>query len=135
MKVSHVSLKPLDATSRRQRLGSTRDDFFQSVVGEAPVFFLEETGTKIDVGHWLAKRKVWISIVEGEVILFAIGRRPVVERIGFEDLNESRYNHVTGELVLSPAWTLTVRELDLPPLAAREVLAQINHGDHDDGLA
>ena len=53
--------------------------------------------------------------------------RPLAERIPFSRLRESRYNHVTGQLALSPAALAGVRGLALAPIEAGQVLAQIYH--------
>ena len=134
MNLPHVSMEPLDSASRLDRLGSARGEFLQSMIGDVPVYHLGKTGTKVDVGHWFGKGAVWISILENEMILFAAGRKPFAERIAFDELNESRYNHVTGEVVLAPTETIALGTLKLPPLAALEVLAYIYCGENQDGL-
>ena len=125
MKLPPVSAAPLDRGEQRTRLGRARWQFIESVIGGACVFHVRQTGTKVDVGYWLGKRRVWACVMEEELLLFARGRRPYVERIPLADLNCSRYNHVTGELVLAPIETAAVKALKVPPLAALEILAYI----------
>ena len=134
MKLPPVSAKPLDRAERRTRLGGARRRFVESVTGQKSIFHVRKTGTKVDAGYWLGKRRVWACLLETELLLFARGRRPYVERIPLADLRESRYNHVTGEVVLAPIETATVKALKVPPLAALEILAYIHHGDERDGL-
>ena len=91
------------------------------------------------MGYWLGKRRVWACVLEEEVLLFARGRRRYVERIPLQQLRGSRYNHVTGELVLAPIETApvdttSIKSLKLPPLAALEILAYIYRGEKQDGL-
>ena len=93
---------------RRARLGRLRQ-FVESVVGEAGVFHVCKTATKIDVGYWLGKRRVWACLLEKDLLLCARGRRPYVERIPLAELRESRYNHVTGQLVLAPIEAAAVK--------------------------
>jgi len=134
VKLPPVSVAPLDRAERRIRLGTARWRFLESVVGEASVFHVRKTATKVDVGYWLGKRRVWACLLEKELLLFARGRRPYVERIPLAELKCSRYNHVTGELVLAPIETAAVKALKVPPLAALEILAYIYRGDEQDGL-
>ena len=133
MNLPHVSMEPLDNASRLDRLGSARGEFLQSMIGDAPVFHVERTRTRVDVGQWFGKVAVWISILENEMILFAVGRRPFAERIAFDELSESQYNHVTGEVVLAPNEASAIKSLKLPPLAALDVLAYLFRGENQDG--
>jgi hypothetical protein len=134
MKLPPVSATPLDRAERRTRLGWARRRFVESVLGQASIFHVRKTGTKVDVGYWLGKRRVWACLLQQELLLFARGRRPYVERIPLAMLRQSRYNHVTGELVLAPCETAAVKALKLTPLAALEILAYIYRGDEQDGL-
>ena len=125
MKLPPVCNAPLDHAERRARLGAARWRFVESVVSDAPIFDVRKTGTKVDVGYWLGKRRIWLCVLEREMLLFALGRRPYVERIALQELGETQYNHVTGELVLAPAETASVGALKLAPLAALEILAHL----------
>ena len=125
MKLPPVSAAPLGPAERRTRLGGARQRFVESIIGPASVFHVRRTDTKVDVGYWLGRRRVWACLLERELLLFALGRRPYVERIPLAQLRESRYNHVTGELVLAPIETAAVKALKVPPLAALEILAHI----------
>ena len=123
MKLPPVSAEPLDPAERRTRLGGARLRFVESIVGQADVFHVRRTDTKVDVGYWLGRRRVWACLLERDLLLFARGRRPFVERIPLADLRESRYNHVTGQLILAPTETAAVKALKVPPLSALEILA------------
>ena len=128
-----ASVKPLDPKSRLEGLGRVRDGFLRSMVGDAPVFRVEKTGTKVDVGHWFGKVAVWISILEDEMILLAVGRRPFSERVAFDELGKTQYNHVTGEVVLAPAEASAIKTLRLSPLVALDILAYLLRGEDRDG--
>ena len=117
MKLPPVSAVPLDPTERRARLGRARR-FAESVTGQESVFHVRKTDTKVDVGYWLGKRRVWACLLKQELLLLAWGRRPYVERIPLAKLRESRYNHLTGQLLLAPIERAAVKALKLPPLAA-----------------
>jgi len=76
------------------------------------------TGTRVDVGSWFGRRKVLACMLESSVVLVARGPRPHVERVSFEALQKSLYNHVTGEVVLGPAGGVKATRLRLSPLDA-----------------
>lgn len=83
------------------------------------------SATRADVGHWLGRGVVWAVALERELLLFAAGKRPLIERIPFGQIHRSMYNHVTGELVLAPSHNLRIERLALPPAAGYQMLAQI----------
>ena len=121
--------KPLDPAARLARLGWAGRRFLDSVIGEATVYYLRKSGSKIDVGSWFLKRPVWTCLLDREMLLFALGTRPYLERIPLEDLQQSQYNHVTGEVVLAPARSARVKGLKMSPLEALEVLSHICPGE------
>lgn len=90
-----------------------------------PLIWLGPTGTRKDVGGWFRKARVWMAVFETEIVLLAHGERPFVERAAMEDLGEAQYNVVTGELVLEPAPSLSLKKLVLSPVEAGQVLSQI----------
>ncbi len=92
------------------------------------VYAVIRTKTKVDVGSWLARGRVWIVALADSLVFVAVGlggSRPLAEIIAYDRLGKSRYNHVTGQLALSPAKIAGVRGLRLPPIEGRQVLAQI----------
>jgi len=97
----------------------------EEFLGAADVFFLVRTGTRIDVGRWYRRGRVWACALAHELALFACGRSPYRERIPFADLRGSVYNPVTGELVLAPAEGAQGRSLRMMPLDGYQMLAQI----------
>ncbi len=80
------------------------------------------TGTPIDVGSWFGRRRVWACVLENELLLVARGRHPHIERVPFDRLQDSLYNHVTGEVVLGPAENVKVTRLRLSPVEAVQLL-------------
>ena len=86
---------------------------------------LVATRTRVDVGMWFRKGRVWACMLPTELLLVAQGKCPRVERMPFGKLGESRYNHVTGELVLSPAEGVEIRQLAVPPLEGLRILQTI----------
>jgi len=129
MTPSPPNMKPLDSATLSARLGSAGGRFLDSAVGNSPVYFVQKSRTKVDVGSWLLKRPVWVCLLQRELLLFASGSKPFVERIPLEDLHQSQYNHVTGEVVLAPAASAGVSRLKIPPLEALEVLSHICPGE------
>jgi len=109
----------------RLRRGARR--LAESLVGEDDVMVLLKSRTRVDVGGWLGRRRVWVAALRDSLALFAPGRRPCRARIPFAQLRGSTYNPVTGELVLAPAEDAPVRALRVSPLDGYQMLAQISH--------
>ncbi len=100
----------------------------KKIIDGQDIFLIVRTGTKVDVGSWLTRGRVWLVALEDSLVLVATGLagpRPLAERIEYDRLRESQYNHVTGQLVLSPAKLAGTRGLNLPPIQGCQVLAQI----------
>ena len=104
---------------RRDRTLLVREGIDLETVAPVP------SRTKVDVGYWCVNGRVWLCLLPGELLLFASGKRPCVERVPLEALRESRYNHVTGALVLAPAGGVKHPSLRLPPLEGYEMLAKL----------
>ena len=85
---------------------------------------LWRTRTRVDVGMWYRKGRVWVCPLAEELLLFAEGPRPWIERIAYSDIRESRYNHVTAEIALAPEPDLPLSTLRVRPL---EALALMRH--------
>lgn len=91
---------------------------------EAPLF-TAVSHTTVDTGSWLGKRRVVVAAWKDRLAIAARGPDPLAESSELADVTESTYNHVAGRVVLAPASGLTVRELQLPPREAYQLLAQI----------
>ncbi len=129
MKLPPANTKPLDCAAQSNRLGRAAGRLLETQLGGEDVFFLLKTRTKVDVGNWFFKRQVRICMLAREMLLFAPGKRPYAERIPFDRLGGSEYNHVTGEVMLLPADDALVERLRVPPLAGLNVLAHIFRGE------
>jgi hypothetical protein len=92
-------------------------------VGPGDAAFAVTTGTRVDVGRWFRRERVRVRVLEDQVLLLAPGTRPYVQSVPFGALRESRYNHVTGEVVLAPAEDVKVGTLRMSPLDASRFLA------------
>ncbi len=100
-------------------------ELLEKLRGGDGIFLVLKTGTRVDTGGWLRKRRVWAFVFSGELVLLAGGRKSYVEKVPFGRLGEARYNHVTGELVLAPADGMRVRSVKVSPLDGYQMLAQV----------
>lgn len=125
MKLPPASTAPLGPAARSAALPGAERRLVDELVGTAGLFGLVRTDTKIDVGKWFRKRRICACLLGDQLLLVAEGRRPYTERIALAELRESRYNHVTGQLVFAPAEGLRQRSLKMSPLAGLQMLAQI----------
>ena len=135
MKLPPPNTKPIEDVTRSAGLGTECGRFLRAQIGNEAVFLLLKTGSRVDVGTWFFKRRVWVCLLGKELVLFASGKRPYIERVPFERLHSSRYNHVTGEVMLAPIEGLRVARLKTPPLEGLQLLAHIFRGEDEHGLA
>ena len=97
----------------------------------AGVAFTLPTGTRVDVGSWFGKRRVWVAGVGDRLLLAACGPRPFFEERMLAGLRESVYNPVTRALILAPGAGV-VNELALGPRPAYALMDYI--GAEQDSL-
>ena len=83
------------------------------------------TGTKVDVGGWLNRGRVWLCAAADRLVLLAAGHDPYVETVEYAKLRRSAYNPVTGRLVLAGSAPPRASDLALGPPDAHEVLKLI----------
>ncbi len=118
------------AAAAQDRAGPDRYEraLLEEIRQGQPLFFMMRSDTRVDVGHWFSRGALWVAAATNELLLFAHGRKPHLEKIPFCFLGQSLYNHVTGEVVLSPALEARTRTLRLPPVEGYQLLAQIYGG-------
>ena len=125
--------EPLDRTGDPwSRMGYRERFLADQLAGSREVFVVARTGTKVDVGSWLLRGRVWVLALSDSLAILACGAaglRIRAETIPYEKLRRSRYNHVTGELALAPVGAPGIRGLRVDPLTGYQVLAQIYHED------
>jgi len=125
--------EPLDAERTLWPILPRRERFLaQQVIGGEPVFAAVRTGTKVDVGSWLLRGRVWIFALADSLVYVACGGcglRAHARQIPYNRLRESQYNHVTGQLALAPVEGLPFRGLQVDPIEGYQVLAQIYRED------
>ncbi len=113
----------VEAARARMTRGELR--LLGTLCGDGQVMLLEQTATRASVGLWIIERRVWLAVTRDEVVAFAAGRKPLVQRVAFKHLYASLYNPVMGELVLAPDRGYRVGQFKLPPLEGNRVVAQI----------
>lgn len=79
--------------------------------------------TRIDVGLWWRRTRLWLCVTDQDVVVLAASRRHYVERVAIADCHGSHYCHTTGELVVNAADRLRFNRLKLSPTDALQVLA------------
>lgn len=93
---------------------------------------LYPTRSRVDVGYWFGRRRVWCGLWPDRLLLFAFGRRPFAQWLPVSELGESLYNHVTGEVILAPASGARCWRLRLAPLEGYEFLERVAKREVDD---
>jgi len=114
------------------RMGYRERFLAEQLLASEEVFVIARTGTKIDVGSWLLRGRVWVFALSDSLAIVACGPaglRVRAEKIPYDDLRESQYNHVTGELALAPVKGLPFRGLRIDPITGCQILAQIHRED------
>ena len=98
---------------------------YDEIRGNDTVILLLLTEAMTDVGQWMLQSRVWLCATKTDLVVFAAGRRPLLQRIPFRHLQESLYNNVTGELVLAPDRKFKLSHIELSPVEGYQFLAQI----------
>jgi len=106
------------------RMRESERRLLADALGEANIRVLMKTRTKVDVGQWLRNGRVWACVTESEVILFAAGRVPFVQRAPLDQLQDSVYNHITGEVIFGSDGERKLKRVILPALDGYQLLAQ-----------
>ena len=123
--------RPLpDAEAALRRMGRAPAELARKLLAGREVYAVVRTGTKVDVGSWLARGRIWLIVLEDSLAVVATARgagRPMAQEVPFPKLRRSRYNHVTGQLAPSPATLPGTKGLAMSPVEGAQVLAQIYH--------
>jgi hypothetical protein len=108
-----------------ETMSSSERGLFERLLGSAKPMLVYQTNSAADVGFWLWRRRLWLCATESDLLLFAAGRKPLIQKVPFIHIQSRLYNHVTGELVLAPNRKFRVSHVELPPVEAYQVLAQV----------
>lgn len=103
----------------------TEQALFNELAGNDEIFILLKTNSSVDTGNWLRKRRVWIGVTADSLFMFAQGRKPMIEKVELNHLQQSLYNHVMGELILSPTRELKIASVRISHEDGYRILAQI----------
>jgi hypothetical protein len=115
---------PADDTAFSHMTEAERALFGEASEGQ-DAFVLVKTGSEVDVGSWVARGQAWACAMADDLMLFASGRRPYVQRIPYRQLRESLYNHVTGSIAMAPVREAELQTLKVTPAEGYQLLAQI----------
>ena len=126
--------EPLDVSSGEatSRLPYRERFLARQLLADEDVYVVTPTRTRVDVGTWLVRGRVWVFALREALAFVACGScggRPRAEKIPYDQLRQSQYNHVTGELALAPVKGLPFRGLRMDPVDGYQVLAQIYRKD------
>jgi len=110
---------------RLRNLRRAERRLLEEACGAGTEQFVLLTRSRVDVGQWLSRGRLWLAWTDGALLLFAAGKRPFVERLAASDLTESLYNPVTAELVLLPAAAARQRNVRLAPVEGWNLLKRI----------
>jgi hypothetical protein len=113
-----------------EKMPGVSANLLRKLIAGRDVFLIVRTGTKVDVGSWLFRGRIWLAVLDDCIVVAATARggaRPLAETIPFNRLRRSQYNHVTGQLALAPAGLAGTKGLAMSPIEGRQVLAQIYH--------
>jgi len=125
---AHLLVLAKSLTNRVIQFGDLTDaerELMHQQIGQEEPEHLLRTRTRVDVGMWFRNGRIWVCRMADSLVLFAHGRRSWRTRIPHTGLLRSRYNHVTGELLLAPRAERRVDSLRMPPLEGLAVLKQI----------
>jgi hypothetical protein len=104
---------------------SVRETALWQTVSAGRLASLFATRSRVDVGWWFWSARLHAAVLGDELVLFAAGSRPFVQRTPLPAVCASLYNHVTGEVVLAPATAAAVRRLRMAPVDGQKLLAVI----------
>jgi hypothetical protein len=119
-----------DAEAELGRMGRATARLARELIAGRDVYMVVRTRTKVDVGSWLARGRVWLVVLADSLVVAATApgaAAPMAEEVPFGKLRGSRYNHVTGQLAPPPAAIPGAKGLAMGPVEGAQVLAQIHH--------
>jgi|GEM_PF-3535558 len=114
------------ATFRSLYFKDAMDGPLRAALEGEPVRWNRLTGTRVDTGWWFIRPAIRLVLTPERLILYAPGKRPLLECRPAAELRERSYNHFTGEWLLAPAPGLPSRRLRLPPAEVRRIVRSIH---------
>ena len=80
------------------------------------------SSTRIDAGLWWRRSRLWVCVMEQDVVILAAARRHYIQRFPIADCQASHYCHTTGELIIEAGEDLQFKRLRMSPKDALRVL-------------
>jgi len=93
----------------------------EEVGDTAPRLVIRST-TRIDAGRWWRRARLFLAVMEDDLVVFAGARRKYACRIGFDECRHSVYDHGSRELVLAPAEGLDFKRVGMSVSDALRIL-------------
>lgn len=87
------------------------------------------TQTRVDTGRWLKRSRLWLCVIDDDVVLLAASKRRYFEKITLADCRDSYYSHPTGQLVLEPLEAARYKQIQMSPTDALRFLELIQQSD------
>lgn len=98
----------------------------RETVGETSPTLSIRSRAKIDAGRWWRKTPLWLCVVGNDLVMLAVARRQLAEKITIAECSTSHYNPATGELVIAPAENLRFNHFKVSPREAIQILKILN---------
>lgn len=117
-----------DVWRARRELRPSERRLLEQALGAGAALVLP-TRTRVDVGHWLSRGRLWLAWADDTLVLFAAGKRPFVEKLPAPEIAASLYNPLTAELVLLPAVAARQRKVRIAPVEGRDLLERMRQED------
>lgn len=112
-------------TEVSHKMTATERDLQLKAVGDQRVLLTLRTDTRIDTGKWWRKSRLWLTITEDHLILFAASRRGYAQAVPVAQCQQSHYCPTAGGLLLEPRETWRFNPVAVAPTQAVEVLRHL----------
>lgn len=100
-------------------------NLLRSEVGDAEPRLRVRSEERIDAGRWWRRSPVWLCVMDDALLALAAARRRYVDRIPFSECAGSRYQQVSGELVIGSGDRLPFGRFKVSPRDALRILELI----------
>lgn len=100
---------------------SERELLHEQLQGRTPRLLLR-TATRVDTGLWWMRTRLWLCVLEDELMLFAAARRRYCQRVPLVQCAGIRYCHTAGALALGVGDRLRFAYLSVTPIQALQVI-------------
>ncbi len=98
----------------------------QETAGNAEPKLCIRSGEGIDAGRWWRRTPVWLCVVGNDLVILAVARRRLAEKVPLSVCTASRYVHSTGELFIGPVEDLRFNRFSMTLREAIQILKILN---------